>query len=268
MGLLAILQVMYGVDYTKRQITTFEKVALSLPILHLLIVVFFAYDSIVQFVLLSLALLAGEAYLWQKMTVKSKDFAKKLAIIIPTLMMFVASVGIGASYSLAKEKQALQRDPNFVASCTLNPIVSCNASVTGKQGSALGVSNPQLGIASYGALLLLGLLLVFGLKLSTVWWRIVWAGALFGLVYCAWLISQSLYVIGTLCLYCSTIWAVTIGLFFYLTAYELLNNYIPSSKSVKLWIVNNHTLPLLVTYGLVILLVYFRWSDYWNSLFL
>ncbi len=258
---------MYGVDFTKRPITKLEKIALSLPVVHILIVVLFAYDSIARFVLLSLVLLVAEAVLWQKMTKKTKDFTKKLTLIIPTLMMLVAAVGIGASYSLAKEKQALLNDPSHVASCSINPIVSCTASITTKQGSALGVSNPQLGIASYGALLLLGLLLIFGLKLSNVWWRLVWAGGLFGLVFCAWLISQSLYVIGTLCLYCSTIWAVTIALFVYLTTYMLLKDCFSSSKSLKQWLINNHTLPLVIGYGIVILLVYFRWSEYWNSLF-
>lgn len=257
---------MYGVEFTKKPITKFEKIALSLPIVHILVVVLFAYDSIGQFVILSLLLLLAEAVLWQKITKKSKDFTKKLSLIIPTLMMFVAAVGIGASYSLAKEKQALLNDPNHVASCSINPIVSCTASITTEQGSALGVSNPQLGIASYGALLILGLLLVFGLKLSKVWWKIVWAGGLFGLVFCAWLISQSLYVIGTLCLYCTTIWAVTIALFVYLSVFVLLKDYFKSSKLVKNWLVKNHALLLIIGYGIVTLLVYFRWSEYWNSL--
>ena len=257
---------MYGVNFVKKPITKLEKIALSLPIVHILIVVLFAYDSIGQFVLLSFALLIAEAVLWHKMTTKTKDFTKKLAIIIPTLMMFVASVGMGAAYSLGKEKQALASDPSHVASCSLNPIISCTASITTKQGSALGVSNPQLGIASYGALLLLGLLLIFGLKLSDIWWRLVWAGGLFGLVFCAWLISQSLYVIGTLCLYCTTIWAVTIALFVYLSTFVLLKDYFPSSKKVKQWLIKNHTLPMIIGYGIIIVLVYFRWSEYWNSL--
>ncbi|MDO8265669.1 MAG: hypothetical protein Q7T41_01850, partial [Candidatus Saccharibacteria bacterium] len=72
---------MYGVDFTKRPITKLEKIALSLPIAHILIVVLFAYDSIGRFVLLSIALLISEAVLWQKITKKIKDFTKKLTLI-------------------------------------------------------------------------------------------------------------------------------------------------------------------------------------------
>jgi uncharacterized membrane protein len=257
---------MYGVDFVKKPISMLEKVALTLPVLHVLIVVAFAYDSIGQFVSLSVALLIAEAVLWMKMTKKSKEFIKKLTLIIPTLMMFVAAVGMGASYSLAKEKQALAADPNYVASCSINPIVSCNASVTTKQGSALGVSNPQLGIASYGALMVLGLLLVLGLKLSKRWWQLVWLGGVFGLAFCVWLITQSLYVIGTLCLYCTTIWAVTIAFCAYITTFMLLNGYLPTNSNIKHWLTKNHAVPVIFAYSTIILLVYFRWSDYWNSL--
>ncbi len=250
-----------------RKLNKLEVAAAALPLLHLLGTLFFTYDSIGQFVLTGVIIVAWEFYLWQRLTEKTKTLTKKLAVIIPLLMIVVGSIGMGAAYSLEREKQALAADPDHIASCSISPIVSCTGSITSSAGSALGVSNLILGMVMYGALLLLGLSLMFGLKLSKQWWRLVWLGGLFGLGFCIFLIVQSLYVLGTLCLYCTTIWTVTLAFFVYMTNYALLNDYLPTREGINAWIEKNHTVPLLVAYGTIILLVYFRWSDYWNSLF-
>lgn len=242
-------------------------VSATLPVLYILFTITNAYNSIGKFVIAGLIVLVGELFLWQKLTRKVADFTKKLSIILPLLMIFVASVGFGASFSLAKEKQALERDPGHVASCSISPIVSCTASVTASQGSALGVSNPSLGMVAYGILLIGGASLLLGLKFVDKWWIAVWSASLFGLSYNAWLIYQSLYVIGALCLYCSTIWAVTIALFTYISIFIVLDKkLINISDKFKKILVANHNVPMFILYGVVILLVYFRWSDYWNSL--
>ncbi|MCA9323580.1 hypothetical protein KC992_00585 [Candidatus Saccharibacteria bacterium] len=258
---------LWGLELTKiRKLKAEEALGASLPIMYLVYVLFWGYDSIQQFVGLGLIVLVWEVVLWHRLTKGKKEFAKKLTTILPLLTIFVASVGMGAAYSLAKEKQALDADPTHIASCSINPIVSCAASVTTEQGSALGVSNPSLGIVAYGLLLLLGIGLLIGLKMSKQWWWLVFAGGIFGIGFCVYLFTQSLYVIGTLCLYCSTIWAVTSAFFVYATTHIFLQDYIPSSKKIKSWLEKNHMLPLLIIYVLIILLIYFRWSEYWNSI--
>lgn len=241
-------------------------IAALTPVVFVLFVVLFAYDSIQQFALSGLITFGVMTYLNYGVLSKKESFSTKIISILPFIFLFVGAVGLGAAYSLAQEERALALDPNHVASCSINPIISCSSVMQSTQGSALGVSNTQLGLIAYGALMLLGFELLLGLQLTKNMWRLVWLGSMFALGYSLWLISQSLYVIGSLCLYCSTIWLVTIPLFFYVTNLLIFKGYIPMKDEIKNWLEKNHMMPTLVVYSVIIILIYFRWSDYWNSL--
>ncbi len=243
-----------------------QKTAMLLPVLLVVFTVFFAYDTI-QYFAAAAAILAITMTLLNLATVRSAiPIAKKMGQLFPFFLLFVGAVGLGASYSLAQEQQALERDPNHVSSCSINPIIACGSVITSDQGHALGVSNPKLGLVAYGGLMLLGYELLLGLVLSKNMWRAVWFGSLFAIVYSLWLVTQSLYTIGSLCLYCATIWAVTLPFFFYTTNYLIFNKIFSVPKNIRLWFEKNHMVPLLVVYSVLFLLIYFRWSDYWNSL--
>lgn len=253
------------VKFEKQRLDVVHKSSLALPLLLAIFTLFFSYDSIQRFALAAATTLILELWLWSNIESGADRFSLRLARILPLIMVFVGAVGLGASYSLHREEQALLNDPNHVASCSFNPIIACGSVITSDQGKTFGVSNPILGMVGYGGLILLGIGITLGVKLDRRGWLIVWFGSLFGFLYCLWLITQSLYVIGSLCLYCATIWAVTIPLFYYVTEYLLFKGHIKVHKSITDWLEKNHLLPMLITFVVIILLIYFNWSYYWNT---
>ena len=252
--------------YKKHKLDYVHKISLAAPLLLVLFTLLFAYDSIQKFAFAIVITLLVELWAWSNIESGAAKFSIRLARILPLIMVFVGAVGLGASYSLHHEEQALLNDPNHVASCSFNPVIACGSVITSEQGKTFGISNPILGMLGYGALMLLGIGLASGLKLDRRAWLIVWFGTLFGFLYCLWLITQSLYVIGSLCLYCATIWSVTIPLFYYVTEYAMFNGYIKTNKKITDWLEKNHMLPMLITFVVIILMIYFNWSYYWNSL--
>ncbi|PJE19839.1 MAG: hypothetical protein CK431_30220, partial [Mycobacterium sp.] len=56
-------------------------------------------------------------------------------------------IGLLSSITLTVEKIELLRNPSYVPTCNINPIVSCGSVMVTKQASLLGFPNPLLGIA-------------------------------------------------------------------------------------------------------------------------
>jgi hypothetical protein len=105
-----------------------------------------------------------------------------------------------------------------------------------------------------------------GATLPRWFWLGLETGALFGVVFVHWLIYQSLYSIGALCPYCMVVWAVTIPIFWYLTAHNLQAGHIPATDALRRFAVRNRGLVLAGWFLLVAGLVLVRFSAYWASL--
>lgn len=134
----------------------------------------------------------------------------------PTLsawwVLIAGAIGLAASATLTVEKIDILRNPSYVPSCNLNPIVSCGSVMITPQASVLGFPNPLLGIVAFTVVLVVGVLAVAKVSIPQWFWSILAAGLLAGAVFVHWLIYESLYQIGALCPYCMVVWAMTITL--------------------------------------------------------
>jgi uncharacterized membrane protein len=120
--------------------------------------------------------------------------------------------GLAASFTLTVEKIAILINPEYVPSCSLNPVLSCGSVMVTPQAEAFGFPNPLMGIVSFTVVVLTGVLALARVKLPRWYWVGLAAGTLLGTAFVHWLIFQSLYRIGALCPYCMVVWAVTIPL--------------------------------------------------------
>ncbi|MFG1625517.1 vitamin K epoxide reductase family protein [Kribbella sp. NPDC049227] len=184
--------------------------------------------------------------------------------LLPRLLLVGGALGLTAAVVLTVEKIALLRDPAYVPSCSINPILSCGSVMTTPQAEAFGVPNSLLGIAGFAIVTTVGAALMAGAAFHRWFWLGLQAGATFGVVFVHWLIFQSLYRIGALCPYCMAVWAVTIPIFWYVTLHNL--NSARAHREATAFLTRYHAVVVTLWSVLVLTLILERFWTYWRTL--
>lgn len=236
-------------------------VLVTQPIIYMFVVIFFARVDVRWFFLVTGLLLVNTTILLYK---KRNEPIKMTAI----LMVVLASIGLSAASILTIEKIELLKNPQHVTSCSFSPVVACSPVIASKQATAMGdVPNPIFGIFGFACVLTAGMTILAGArKLSRAWWLTLMAGICFGVVFCLWLIHEGVYEIGALCLYCMTTWLVVFTLFWVVLGEMVRSKVLNLHPKVNKIVVKYQSGLITGSIGIVILLLYFRWSSYWNSL--
>jgi uncharacterized membrane protein len=182
------------------------------------------------------------------------------------LLAVAGAVGLLAAFVLAVERIAVLQDPDYVPTCSFNPILSCGSVMQTWQAEAFGFPNPLIGVAAFAVVTTVGIVLLAGATLPRWFWLGLEAGTLFGAGFVHWLIFQSLYSIGALCPYCMVVWVVTIPIFWYVTVHNLQAGHLPAPAGVCRFAVRNRGLVLAAWYLVVTGMVLVRFWDYWSSL--
>lgn len=231
------------------------------PIIYMFIAIFFARADVRWFFLVTAEMITNCVVL----TYKKRIPAEKAVAL---LLIVLASIGIAAASILTIEKIELLKNPQHLTSCSLSPVVSCSPVIASKQATAMGdIPNPIFGIFGFACVLTAGMTMLAGAtKLHKAWWRTLLAGVIFGTVFCMWLIHEGVYEIGKLCLYCMTTWMVTFTLFWVVLAENIRQKNLSLGKAVNTLILKNREALITASLGIVILIIYFHWASYWNSL--
>ena len=178
-------------------------------------------------------------------------------------LALTGAVGLVAAFVLLVEKVQLLKDPAYVPSCSINPVLSCGSIMSTDQASAFGFPNPMLGLVGFTALTMVGVIALTGAALPRWFWRAVQAGTTLGVIFVHWLIFQSLYRIGALCPYCMAVWVVTITAFVATTAHTIRR----SPTSTRVGQVLAYAPSVVVVWVMAIAaLATVRFWDYWATL--
>jgi len=172
-------------------------------------------------------------------------------------------IGIFASIELIIQKISVLSDPTFVPNCDINPVLSCGSVISTEQASLFGFPNPVLGVIGFTVVIMFGALLFAGVELPRSMWLGLNFGALAGMIFVIWLVSQSLYVIGALCPWCMVVWAITIPIFWQVTTDNLASNRLSLGKSLSEIIVTLKWILVAGSYLVIAGLIFIRWSDFW-----
>ncbi|MGW3353168.1 vitamin K epoxide reductase family protein [Nonomuraea rubra] len=189
--------------------------------------------------------------------------------LLAWLLTLGGLAGFAAAFTLSVEKIALLKNPAYVPSCSLNPVLSCGSVMNTPQAEAFGFPNPLLGVAGFAAMTTIGVVLLTGAGLPRWFWLGLQAGVTFGVVFVHWLIYQSLYVIGALCPYCMVVWAVMIPLFWYVTLHNLHQGHLPvpaGARRVVVLLSGYHAVAVTVWFVAVTALIGVRFWSYWSTL--
>jgi uncharacterized membrane protein len=187
--------------------------------------------------------------------------------VFPWVLIIGGVIGLTASGILTIEKINIAADPNYNPSCSISPIVACSPVIASDQASAFGFPNPFLGLAGFGMVWAVGMMVLAGAKNLKKWfWLAFQAGSLFGIFFIGWLIYHSLYEIGKLCIYCMLVWSVTIPIFWSTLAFNIQEKNIKPLCKVGKFVGDNPGKIITISYLIVILLVFLQFQDYWYSL--
>ena len=184
---------------------------------------------------------------------------------LPWVLTIGGALGLAAALVLSVEKIALLKDPDYVPTCSLNPVLGCGSIMRTPQAEAFGFPNPLLGIVGFAVVLTTGVVLLANARLPAWYWVGLQAGAFLGAVFVHWLIFQSLYRIGALCPYCIVVWAVTIPIFWYVTLHNLHHGHIPSRGRVVAVLTSFHGVVLTIWFLAIAVAVLDAFWTYWMT---
>ena len=189
--------------------------------------------------------------------------------LLPWLLLIGGLLGTVAASVLTVEKMARLQNPDYVPSCSLNPIVSCGSVMDSPQGAVFGFPNPVLGIAGFAVVTTVGAGLLAGARFQRWFWLGLQAGAGFGVVFVHWLIYQTLYNIGALCPYCMVVWVVTVPIFGYVTVRNVVVGDLPVpavARRLADVAVGYHGVALTLWALTIVALIGIRFWSYWSTL--
>lgn len=153
--------------------------------------------------------------------------------VLAVWLVIAGAIGWWAAFSLTMERFHQLANPGSAASCDFSPLVQCSANLTSWQGSVFGFPNPILGLAAWIAPIVVGAALLAGARFARWFWILFELGMTFAFVFVIWLISQSIFVLGTLCPWCMVTWAVTIPTYYAVTLHVLRAGLLPAPPAVR-----------------------------------
>ncbi len=197
-------------------------------------------------------------------------FKFTLAQALPYILLVCGALGTIASTMLTLDKIDLLENPAFKPLCNINPLLSCVSVASSPQGHVLfDIPNMLFGTPAFASIMAVGVTLLAGVQLKRWFWRLLNAGLLVAMIFVFWLIWQSIYVIGALCLYCMLVWVVTAMMFWYTTLYNLQQDNLPGAsrhKRLTSFLLANHDVILVSWYALIALMILQHFWTYFSLL--
>ena len=178
-------------------------------------------------------------------------------------VLIAGVVGLSSALALTIEKVELLKNPADVPTCSLNPVLSCGSVMVTPQAAVFGFPNSLIGIVSFTVVLVTGVLAVARVQLPRWYWAGLAVGTLLGTVFVHWLIYQSVFTIGALCLYCMVVWSMTIPLLVVVTTIAVQpqrGNAVLRGLHTWRWSI------VALWFTAVILLCLVRFWSYWSTL--
>jgi uncharacterized membrane protein len=185
--------------------------------------------------------------------------ALRRPIALAIFLVVAGALGWWASFSLTVDKFLLLVNPEADLDCNFSVLVQCGKNLDSWQGAVFGFPNPILGLGGFVAPIAVGVGLLAGARFARWFWIAFNIGIAGALAFVIWLISQSIFSLGTLCPWCMLVWSVTIPLFWIVTARNLADGVygqalVGFGRALRSW-----AIPItIVSYALVVLVAQLR----------
>jgi len=178
-------------------------------------------------------------------------------------ILIAGVVGLLSSSDLLIEKIEMLKNPTYVPSCSINPVLACGSVINTPQASVFGPPNPLFGVIGFTVVVVTGVLAVTRVRLPRWYWVGLMSGVGVAAVFVHWLIYETLYEIGALCPYCMVVWSMTIPLLVVVSSIALR----PLAANPVAHFLYGWRWPLAVLwFTAVLLLILVRFWYYWSTL--
>jgi uncharacterized membrane protein len=184
----------------------------------------------------------------------SRDRAAARPTVLALWLIVAGVIGWWAAFSLTVEKFDKLVNPAAAASCDFSVLVQCSANLDSWQGSLFGFPNPLLGLTAWMAPIVVGVAILAGARFARWFWWCFWAGTALAFAFVVWLITQSIFVLGTLCPWCMVTWVVTIPTFYAVTVHVLRISGVRWAARAGVWV----PLAAIVSYAVIALIAQLR----------
>jgi uncharacterized membrane protein len=154
-------------------------------------------------------------------------------VALAVFLIVAGVIGWFAAFALTLEKFATLTDPGGALTCDFSVLVQCSANLESWQGSLFGFPNPIIGLAAWIAPVVVGTGILAGARFARWFWLAFNAGVVAAMALVVWLISQSIFELSTLCIYCMLTWSVTIPVFLAVTLRNLATGIIPAGARLR-----------------------------------
>lgn len=188
---------------------------------------------------------------------------------IPYILTIGGIIGFLAAFIITVEKIELLKNPAYVPTCNISPLISCGSVMKTAQASVFGFPNSLIGIMGFAVVTTIGMAMLAGATFKRWFWLGLQAGTIFGVIFIHWLAFQSVYRIAALCPYCMVVWSVTIPIFLYVTFYNFRKGFIKVPTRLKGFVdfLQRHHGDVLIAWYLIILgLIINHFWYYWKTL--
>lgn len=188
---------------------------------------------------------------------------------IAILFIVCGLLGLTAAFALTLDKFAVLENPNFQPICNINPVFSCTSVMKSPAAEVFGIPNTLFGIIGYTATIVTGVAILAGATMKRWFWLAFNIGQVGAVLFIHWLFYESVFNLGTICLFCMLSWFSTIPIFWYATVYNFKNRFIrlPARwQLISKYIQQNHREILLVWYVAIICIIMYQFWYYWQTL--
>lgn len=196
---------------------------------------------------------------------------RTLAQNLPFLLVIAGIIGYLCTGILLYDKLELLKNPNYVPSCNVNPVLSCGSVMLSKQGQIFSVPSTYVGFGVFAALVTIGIAILAGAKFKRWFWLGLQVGVTLGVLGILGLFVDSVYVIKALCPVCMVIWVTVITTFWYVTLYNIDQKHIklPKGKvsTAAAWIRRHHLDLLLLIFLIIAVLILNHFWYYYGKYF-
>ncbi|MEX2014453.1 MAG: vitamin K epoxide reductase family protein [Candidatus Saccharimonadales bacterium] len=182
-----------------------------------------------------------------------KIFSSKIQDTFPYILIIGGGVALYSAFVLTIEKIEVLKNPSHQLSCSLDPVLACGPVMMSEQATAFwNIPNPSIGLVAFGMFVMTGLAMLAGAKMKRWFWRIYTFGVAAGLAFTFWLMYQTVYSIGALCIYCMVVWTVMFTVVWYLFQYLLAEKHIKINKKITEFVREHHFDILLIWFVVIV----------------
>jgi uncharacterized membrane protein len=174
-------------------------------------------------------------------------------------------VGAVVALVLTIEKLDLLENPDYIPSCSIDPVLSCGTIMKTWQASVLGFPNPVIGLLTFPVVAACGAVVVSRAELPRWVWLALQVGSFAGVLFIHWLIVQSLVVIHALCPYCMVAWVAVIAIFWFTTVHNLREGHLGGAPAGET-LARRHGWGLAAWYLLVVVAVVASFPAYFAAM--